>query len=81
MRGDSLAGLVRSYLDDNEVTLLPDDPNREPRLNTWSYRIPDGLYRAETRRMPLTSGFADRRQACIEFWHRTGLRWPALPES
>jgi hypothetical protein len=42
MRGSDLAALVRSYLDDDEVALLPDEPDRESRLNTWCYSIPDG---------------------------------------
>lgn len=42
MNGSDLATLVRSYLDDDEVMLLPDDPDREHRLNTWGYSIPDG---------------------------------------
>jgi hypothetical protein len=42
MSGSDLAALVRSYLDDNEVTLLPEDPERETRLNTWGYGVPDG---------------------------------------
>lgn len=40
--GDDLAALVRTYLDDDEVGLLPDEPDREARLNTWSYEVPEG---------------------------------------
>ncbi|MEU5938976.1 hypothetical protein ABZ807_07255 [Micromonospora sp. NPDC047548] len=40
--GSDLATLVRSYLDDDEVMLLPDDPDREHRVNTWRYGAPDG---------------------------------------
>ncbi|SIN28401.1 hypothetical protein [Micromonospora cremea] len=42
MNGSNLATLVRSYLDDDEVRLLPDDPDGEHRLNTWGYSILDG---------------------------------------
>ncbi|WP_406042343.1 hypothetical protein OG799_01625 [Micromonospora sp. NBC_00898] len=42
MSGSDLAALVRSYLDDGEVALLPDEPDREPRLNTWCYGVPEG---------------------------------------
>ncbi|MGN9807102.1 hypothetical protein [Micromonospora sp. L32] len=42
MSGSDLAALVRSYLDDDEVALLPDEPDREHRLNTWRYGVPEG---------------------------------------
>jgi hypothetical protein len=42
MSGSDLVGLVRSYLDDDEVALLPDEPSHEPRLNTWCYGVPGG---------------------------------------
>jgi hypothetical protein len=32
--------MVRSYLDDDEVTLIPHDPKAEVRMNTWCYGIP-----------------------------------------
>ncbi|WP_328850986.1 hypothetical protein OG994_23405 [Micromonospora globbae] len=35
----SLTEMVRSYLDDSEVTLLPADPATEVRRNTWSYSV------------------------------------------
>jgi len=36
---DSVADLVRSYLDDREVTLWPDDPSAEARANTWAFAV------------------------------------------
>lgn len=36
---DSLASIVRSYLDDDEVRLMPEDPDRELGANTWSYSL------------------------------------------
>nr|MDT0656402.1 hypothetical protein [Micromonospora sp. DSM 115978] len=39
---ESLAAMVLSYLDDDEVALLPDDPVTEVRLNTWSYSVGAG---------------------------------------
>ncbi|MCI4066077.1 hypothetical protein MRQ36_27435 [Micromonospora sp. R77] len=42
MNPSDLAALVRSYLDDDEVMLLPDDTDREQRLNTWGYSVPQG---------------------------------------
>ncbi|WP_446217594.1 hypothetical protein [Micromonospora sp. IBHARD004] len=42
MSDSDLATLVRSYLDDDEVMLLPDDPDRECRVNTWCYGVPEG---------------------------------------
>ncbi|NYF56067.1 hypothetical protein [Micromonospora purpureochromogenes] len=41
MSDGDLAALVRSYLDDDEVMLLPDDPDRECRVNKWCYGVPD----------------------------------------
>ncbi|SCE74362.1 hypothetical protein GA0074696_0577 [Micromonospora purpureochromogenes] len=41
MSDGDLAALVRSYLDDDEVMLLADDPDRECRVNTWCYGVPD----------------------------------------
>ena len=40
--GDALAEMVCSYLDDGEVALMPDDPGRERRANTWHYNVPTG---------------------------------------
>ena len=34
---NGLPGLVRSYLDDDEVALIPQDPRGEWWANTWSY--------------------------------------------
>jgi len=42
MSAGDLAALVRSYLDDDEVALLPGEPEREYRLNTWCYGVPEG---------------------------------------
>jgi hypothetical protein len=42
VNGTDPATLVRSYLDDDEVMLLPDDLDREHRLNTWGYSVPGG---------------------------------------
>jgi hypothetical protein len=39
---NELAAMVLSYLDDPEVTLVPDDPGREHLLNTWRYGVPAG---------------------------------------
>jgi hypothetical protein len=36
---ESLADLVRSYLDDADVALRPDDPVAEARLNTWCFSV------------------------------------------
>ncbi|BCJ39029.1 hypothetical protein Athai_65320 [Actinocatenispora thailandica] len=40
MAGDSLAALVLSYLDDEDVALTPGDPAAETRTNTWGYAVP-----------------------------------------
>jgi hypothetical protein len=37
---ESLADMVRSYLDDDEVALMPHDRDAEARANTWCYGIP-----------------------------------------
>jgi hypothetical protein len=39
---EPLAAMVLSYLDDNEVGLLPDDPVTEARRNTWCYSVGAG---------------------------------------
>ena len=39
---EPLAAMVLSYLDDNEVGLLPDDPVTEACRNTWWYSIGAG---------------------------------------
>jgi hypothetical protein len=36
---DSLAAMIRSYLDDTEIALNPADPAAEARTNTWHYGI------------------------------------------
>jgi hypothetical protein len=38
-RAESLAEMVQSYLDDDDVSLLPDDPVTEARRNTWCYSV------------------------------------------
>ncbi len=35
----TLANWIREYLDDEEVSLLPSDPEAEVRHNTWSYGV------------------------------------------
>jgi hypothetical protein len=37
---ESLADMVRSYLDDDEVALMPHDSDAEFRANRWCYGIP-----------------------------------------
>ena len=37
--GESLADMVRSFLDDGEVALVPEDRDAEHRRNTWSYSV------------------------------------------
>jgi hypothetical protein len=39
---EPLAAMVLSYLDDDEVGLLPDDPVTEARRNTWWYSVRTG---------------------------------------
>jgi hypothetical protein len=34
--------MVRSYLDDDEVALIPHDRDAEARANTWCYAVPAG---------------------------------------
>jgi hypothetical protein len=36
---ESLADLVGSYVEDHEISLVPEDPLREARTNTWSYSL------------------------------------------
>ncbi|MFI7597587.1 hypothetical protein [Actinoplanes sp. NPDC049681] len=38
-QSESLAGMIRSYLDDDEVALLPNDIDAEVRRNTWRYSV------------------------------------------
>jgi hypothetical protein len=38
-QSESLADMVRSFLDDDEVALLPQDLDTEHRRNTWSYSV------------------------------------------
>ena len=40
---EPLAAMVLSYVDDDEVGLLPDDPVTEARRNTWWYSIRAGF--------------------------------------
>jgi hypothetical protein len=37
--GESLADMVRSFLDDGEVALLPEDRDVEHHRHTWSYSV------------------------------------------
>ncbi|BCJ26904.1 hypothetical protein Asera_10120 [Actinocatenispora sera] len=39
---ESLVDLIQSYLDDDEVALMPGDPAAEVRANTWGYGVPAG---------------------------------------
>ncbi len=41
-QGESLADMVRSFLEDDEVALLPQHRAAEPRRNTWSYSVAPG---------------------------------------
>lgn len=41
-RAETPADMVRSYLDDPEVALRPEDPVQESRLNTWGYSLGGG---------------------------------------
>ena len=38
-KAESLADLIRSYLEDADVALRPDDPVAEVRLNTWHFSV------------------------------------------
>jgi hypothetical protein len=61
MRGTDLVALVRSYLEDDEVALLPDEPDREPRLNTWCYGYPRGRSTWQRWWQPFTSSTSNSR--------------------